>query len=248
MGIVLRFPAHARASDAGRDSIAISRSSEISGKACIISGQASRGNWSRNFQARTAPGRRPTFDAKAAGPPFSSMIEDGDGFDMPIALPMVTSRGKANITYGNVTVGNVTHMATDTENGWEKLSESWERLIWARERWQSAHRDSKTASDAAGAMKMEAGTYRAYERASDASKHTKLSVDMARKFGRQFGVAWQWLLTGEGSPFSEHSTHIQRLLDAIGSLPEPQQKALADMAETMAEPTKTRPQQKRYAK
>ena len=177
------------------------------------------------------------------------MIEAGDGLDIASALPIVTKKSKSFITSGNVTVGNVARMTTDDEKGWEKLSESWARLIWARERWQDrAQRDSKSARDAAEAMQMEAGTYRAYERPPEASKHTKLSVDMARKFGRHYGVSWQWLLTGEGSPLSEHSTHIQRLLDAIGTLPEAQQKALADMAESMAGPATEGSPQKRYVK
>src|SRR4051794_26324118 len=54
-------------------SISISRSSVMSGNACISSGQASRGNSLRCFHTRTAPALRPTCLATAAGPPLSWM-------------------------------------------------------------------------------------------------------------------------------------------------------------------------------
>ena len=47
---------------------------------------------------------------------------------------------------------------------------------------------------------MKDGTYRAYERAPDTAKHTRLDYVHALRFAQCFGVNWEWLLNGVGSP------------------------------------------------
>jgi transcriptional regulator with XRE-family HTH domain len=81
-----------------------------------------------------------------------------------------------------------------TDSSWRGL-EYWERVRRAREDAGFAK-----AQDAATALNMKGGTYRAYERPPDASKHIKLDHNAAVLFGRRFGVRWEWLLTGEGEP------------------------------------------------
>lgn len=82
-----------------------------------------------------------------------------------------------------------------TEPPWDHLTEAWERLAWARERKFASR------AEAARALGMKEGTYRAYERPSDASKATALDYEAAQKFARRFGVSWPWLLNGVGKPF-----------------------------------------------
>lgn len=121
---------------------------------------------------------------------------------------------------------------------WQRLSDGWERLRWARMRWQSeAGAVNGSASDAARSLGMKDGTYRAYERPPGSSKHTPLDSQAAISFGRRFKVNWIWLLTGDGSPFDEPTTlpPIQeRAIKAMSQLSEAEQKAIADFAEAMA--------------
>lgn len=247
MGIVIALVRvagrHASASLAKRDSISINRPSEISGNAVMISGHASRGNTLRCFHARTAPGRRPTFEANTAGPPFSSMMEDGVDSAMRLALPLVTNEGKPIITHGNVTVGNVWLMTADEDTTWQSITEGYERLIWARERWCK----KSSAELAAAALGMKPGTYRAYERPPGASKSTALTAATAQRFGRFFGVRWIWLLNGEGTPFSEFPPHIARTIEAMRSMPEDRQQQIATLAETLTVAPSEVKKKKRYA-
>jgi len=249
MGIVIAFARvagrHASASLAKRDSISINRPSEISGNAVMISGHASRGNTLRCFHARTAPGRRPTFEANTAGPPFSSMMEDGVDSAMCLALPLVTNEGKPIITHGNVTVGNVWVMATDDDLSWKKLTEGHERLIWARERWCRLNDVAVSATSGALAVPMAAGTYRSYERPSGASKVTPLSAKAAKRFGRAFGVRWDWLLFGEGTPFAEMPPMVARTIEAMQNMPVEHQEQIATLAETLAQRQTAVPGKKR---
>lgn len=240
---------HGRASTkAGRPSILISCSSEMSGKAVKISGHASRGNWLRCFQALTAPGRRPTSAANTAGPPLSSMIEAGVGSLMHHALPSVTSSSKPQITPGNVTVGNVIRMRENDDGSWKNLTEGWQRVRWARERWQRRTQgEIGKASEAAESLDMKAGTYRAYERPPDASKSSALTVDMAKSFARLFGVDLYWLLTGEGAPFkAEPDAKVALAVRAFEAMEPTKQKLIIDMIEALEEPAKPADQHPRY--
>jgi transcriptional regulator with XRE-family HTH domain len=80
------------------------------------------------------------------------------------------------------------------DNSWRDL-ETWERVKWARAQC------FETAAAAAGALDMEEGTYRCYERGPDSSKFIRLDYEHARKFARAFKVQWEWLLEGLGEPW-----------------------------------------------
>jgi hypothetical protein len=87
------------------------------------------------------------------------------------------------------------------DENWRRLEGSWERLTWAREHWQRLNGRPLTMADAAAALQMKDGTYRAYERPPGTSKHTSLSYEVARQFANKFHTNWRWLLHGSGSPF-----------------------------------------------
>lgn len=122
-----------------------------------------------------------------------------------------------------------------TPDDWTVLAEPWERLKWARVQWQAAAGVvNGTAKDAAECLGMKEGTYRAYERPPDASKHIALDYQAAIRFGRKFRVSWTWLLTGEGTPFDDQlPEHQERVLRAMAAADEEKQKAVADMVEAL---------------
>src|SRR6185436_1097584 len=120
-------------------------------------------------QTRTAPGLRLILSAKAEGPPLATMISAAE-LPMLATLPQVTSACKMPNTRSNVSARNVVGM----DENWRRLEGSWERLIWARERWQKMNARPLNAADAAVALQMKEGTYRAYERPPSTSKHTSL--------------------------------------------------------------------------
>ena len=231
--MLIRFPTrHARASTGSAASISIRQSSEISGNACMISGHASLGNKLRCFHTLTAPGRLPTLAAKTVGPPFCSISVEGVGIDMQTTLPTVTYKGKSLITHGNVTAGNVRAMKDD--GSWRGLQEGWQRLRWARERWQKRTTGDDTAEAAARGLGMAPGTYRAYERAPDTSKHIPLDHESALRFAQAFKIDWTWLLTGQGSPFkAELSPEQARLVAATSGMNEDDIASITDMLTTI---------------
>lgn len=205
----------------------------------MISGHASRGNWFRCFQRRTAPGFRQTLAAKAAGPPFASMISAAELVMFPTLLAVTTER-KRKITPRNGTMGNVGSMADEFDKGWEDLEGPWDRLRWARRRWQlKTGAVAPTASDAAQSLGIEAGTYRSYERPPGTSKHTAYGHQLAIQFGRRFRVSWPWLLTGEGAPFDHLAPAQERAMRAIAMMDDEQQEAFARMAEAFAHERRT---------
>lgn len=126
-------------------------------------------------------------------------------------------------------------MADDFDHGWDALEGPWDRLRWARRRWQ--HKTgavNPTAVQAALALGIEPGTYRTYERPPGSSKHAAYDHQLAIRFGRRFKVSWPWLLTGDGSPFDDHDPVQERMLRAMAMLDERQQETLAAMAEAFA--------------
>ena len=163
----------------------------------------------RCFHALTAPGRRLTLAAKAAGPPLASMISAAE-FLMQSTLPKVTDRCNEFDTHGNVTGRNVRGMNDDD---WKSKKEPWQRLKWARERWQR-QAEARSMADAARSLGMKEGTYRAYERRPGASKHTPLDYEMAVMAGRKFKVSWAWLLKNEGSPYDVDQTVANKITAA----------------------------------
>jgi len=120
---------------------------------------------------------------------------------------------------------------------WENLAEPHERLRWARMRWQLAKGIKPDASAAAESLAMKPHTYRAYERPPGASKHTELTHQRAISFARKFGVSWEWLMTGKGTPdttsISELTPTERRVIDALREAPEARQTAVADAIEQL---------------
>lgn len=137
-------------------------------------------------------------------------------------LPEVTCEG---VTFGYM------------EALWENLSEPHERLRWARMRWQVAKGIKPDASAAAESLGMKPHTYRAYERPPGASKATELTHQRAITFGRKYGVSWEWLMTGKGTPdtttVSELTPTERRVIDALREAPEARQTAVADAIEQL---------------
>lgn len=80
------------------------------------------------------------------------------------------------------------------DNSWRGL-EVWERVKWAR------LRRFGSATAAAGALGMEPGTYRCYERGPDSAKFIPLEYKHAKLFAKEFKVRWEWLLDGLGEPW-----------------------------------------------
>ncbi len=67
------------------------------------------------------------------------------------------------------------------DESWREADGTWGRLKWARSRKYAF------AKDAATALGVEAGTYRAYEREPGASTHTPLDHQNAFHFARRLG-------------------------------------------------------------
>lgn len=147
-------------------------------------------------------------------------------------LPSVISLCKPQITRGNVTRGNLPHM--DKNAGWELLEHPWERLKWAR------MRRFDRAKDAAESMNMKDTTYGAYERPPESSKHIPLDHQKAIKYGRKFGVRWEWLLEGRGDPFmAPPGSPAERVLEALNSSDPDRQEELANVLVQMIKATGT---------
>jgi hypothetical protein len=93
------------------------------------------------------------------------------------------------------------------DQSWRNCVGTWDRLKWAR------MRRFETAKEAAIALGEKEGTYRSYERQPDSSKHTPLDHQNAAHFAKRFGVRWEWLLLGEGSPWRDADERRERILD-----------------------------------
>ena len=114
---------------------------------------------------------------------------------------------------------------------WEECRGTWDRLRWARVRWQEGQGVGSNAEAAADSLGMKPGTYRAYERRPDSSKHIALDHQSAARFARKFGVSWTWLLTGEGTPDDKGdqlTPSERKMIDALREAPEDRQAAAAD--------------------
>lgn len=111
----------------------------------------------------------------------------------------------------------------------DSLEGTWDRLRWARMRWQEKRGVSPNAVAAAESLNIKPGTYRAYERTPDSSKHIPLDHQTAMAIARKFGVSWQWLLTGVGRPEDIALTPNElKIIDALRGAPEDRQAAAAD--------------------
>lgn len=115
------------------------------------------------------------------------------------------------------------------DRSWREL-EAWQRLRWARSR------RFETAQAAAESMGMRPNTYTGYERRPDSSKSTRLNDQAAIRFGRKFGVRWEWLLTGEGAPLPDEpevTDPMKRALKVMGAVPLERQEAIANAIEAL---------------
>lgn len=111
---------------------------------------------------------------------------------------------------------------------WSRLFEAHERLKWAR-----LHAGFETATAAAESLGMKKDTYTAYEREPGKSKHTTLDHQSAIRFAKKFKVSWEWLLIGQGTPFTKSLTSAQqRTLNAMAEASEPEQELAARLVET----------------
>lgn len=128
----------------------------------------------------------------------------------------------------NVPPRNIGGMAEASDTGWRYLEGSWDRLRWSR------LRKYETAKAAAESMGLRDNTYGGYERRPDSSRHVKLDHQNAIRFGRKFGVRWEWLLTGEGSPFDEMSPPVRRAIDIMSAADPDQQESIARAIEALA--------------
>lgn len=140
-----------------------------------------------------------------------------------LTLPRVTSLRKPRITPKNAGVGRVARMSDES---WKECSEAWERVRWARRRKFS------TAKDAADALGMKGGTYRAYERPPGSTKWSVLDHTYAGQFADKFKVRWEWLLQGEGAPYKESKqAALERVTRALLGATDEQADAAAELVE-----------------
>lgn len=121
-----------------------------------------------------------------------------------------------------------------TKARWQDCEGPWDRLRWSRIQWQEANGVSPNAEAAAESLGIKPGTYRAYERRPDSSKNIALDHQTAIRFARKFGVSWEWLLVGAGKPTDQQLTPAQeRLVRALGDIPEERQDAIAKAVEAL---------------
>lgn len=84
---------------------------------------------------------------------------------------------------------------------WQHLEERWQRLLWARD--TAGYRSAAAFARAIGEKEH---TYKAYERDPDsASKATPLEFSKARAWAEKLNVRWEWLLDGQGVPWTDAS-------------------------------------------
>lgn len=113
------------------------------------------------------------------------------------------------------------------DNAWRECEGTWDRLKWARKQ------KFETAKAAATAFGVEEGTYRAYEREPGKSKHTPLGHQHAAHFARRLGVRWEWLLSGDGSPWLDPDENRDRILQAYDAASPDRRAAVADAIENL---------------
>jgi len=95
------------------------------------------------------------------------------------------------------------------DESWRRLEGTWDRLRWARLKKYG------TAKDAADAMGKHPNTYAAYERQPTSSKHIALDHQTAAHFAKKLGVRWEWLLLGEGPPYTQEDEATTSINEAV---------------------------------
>lgn len=120
------------------------------------------------------------------------------------------------------------------DDRWTNASEPHDRLRWARIQWQEARGIKPDAGAAADSLGIKPHTYRAYERRPDSSKHTRLDDQRAIQFARKFGVNWEWLLLGSGTPTSgAHTPAQERVVSAMSGATAEEQDRIAAAVEVL---------------
>ncbi len=113
------------------------------------------------------------------------------------------------------------------DDRWKTTEGTWDRLKWAR------IQKFGTAEDAAAALGLKPGTYRAYERRPDSSKHIALDHQNAAHFAKRLGVRWEWLLLGKETPWLDPDENRERVLRAYDEAPAERQAAVAEAIEKL---------------
>jgi hypothetical protein len=167
--------------------------------------------------------------ARRLGDGLRPLVFDDRGVGHVEDVTFGYARTQGPVTHGYVPFGNVGVMDQPVDDRWEYCHEPHERLRWARTQWQERQGVAPNAAAAAESLGMAPHTYRAYERAPDASKHTALDLTNAIRFAKKFGVNWQWLAAGDGKPWDKPLNQLEsRVIDALREAPKARQTAVAD--------------------
>lgn len=175
------------------------------------------------------------FDLETAGDNLVTRLSDeiGCGSVHDGKLRFVIRPVNHQVARRNVPNRNLWRM----DERWKGLREPWERLRWARAHWQdSTGAINPTAADAALSMGIRPNTYAQYERRPDSSRHVPIGHQEAIRFGRKYGVRWEWLLLGNGEPLQEEpepSEPIKRAMSVMKLVPREQQEAIANAIEAL---------------
>lgn len=146
------------------------------------------------------------------------------------------------LTRGKMPFGKISGMSDD--GSWRKL-QMWDRVKWARRRWQRLNDLDDTAVVAATALGMKQDTYSAYERRDTASKWTPLSYERAVEFAELFGVRWEWLFKDDGEPFLNAVDARGKILQALDSVHPDELAVKADAIVTLLRPRAPPPEEVR---
>jgi transcriptional regulator with XRE-family HTH domain len=93
---------------------------------------------------------------------------------------------------------------------WRDLREPHERLRWAR-----LHRTPfARPTDAARSLNIRPGTYRTYELAK-ADGGRAPSIVETQRIAKKFGVSWQWILTGDGTPDEPKQDELREFAERL---------------------------------
>lgn len=133
-------------------------------------------------------------------------------------LPSVTYIRKQFVPRENASFVTLSYM--DKRDDWRRLEGTWDRLKWAR----LVHAGISTGEEAARRVGVRAGTYRAYERSPDSSKHIPLDHRHAGQIATKLKVRWEWLLTGEGEPWQDDKSPKARIARGLDKATRPSKR------------------------
>lgn len=93
---------------------------------------------------------------------------------------------------------------------WATCEDLWDRLRWARLNSPS----QMSTEDAGRVIGVPAQTYRTYERRPGTPGARGISPQNAIQLGRRWKISWQWIISGEGTPFDKELSDAQLRLAA----------------------------------